>query len=114
MNKLLQLQIKEDKKKKDCKGGIFFRGYSNFYKDSNDNLVKRQELRLLKRKSCKGNCCDWIYDLLDEDVSLGNTPIMPEIENGKLYSIRLTNETFDYETGHCDGFDVEIFEVKEK
>lgn len=52
--------------------------------------------------------------MLDEDVSLGNTPIMPEIENGKLYSIRLTNETFDYETGHCDGFDVEIFEVKEK
>jgi len=36
---------------------------------------------------------------------------MPEIENGKLYEIRMANESRDWETGYIDEYYLEIVEV---
>lgn len=105
-----------------CKG-LFFRGYSSiYYKDG--EIAKREGFRLLKRKSCKGgdnckswdgkdtstyNCDCWFLEQIDE--LLPDDVIMPGIEDGYLYSIRVINETYDFESGYCDGFEVEFYKV---
>lgn len=109
-----------------CKG-LFFRGYSTMF--FHDNRIERKEgLRLLKKKSCKGGelcnsykddhfqsyrCDHWFLDEMSESIAC-ECLIMPEIEDGKLYSVRITNMTHDFESGYCDDFDVEFFKVKEK
>ncbi len=93
----------------ECKG-IIFRGHVSQYFDGN-KLVLKQELRILKRKSCPG--CEKCGFLLDE-INEGTHIIFPdEIKNGKLYSCKVTNMSRDYETGYVDGWDILIYEVKE-
>ena len=38
--------------------------------------------------------------------------IVPEIKDGALYRIRVINETYDFESGHCDGYDFEFYKVE--
>lgn len=106
--------------------GLFFRGYSNTFW-SCDKYETKRGMRLLKRKSCKGfEKCD-SYDEKTEDMRcdhwfLGDMPdmidieavIMPEeVEDGALYSLRMTNVETDWETGHCDHWDYEFFKVED-
>ena len=92
-----------------CKG-LIFRGHRTmFVKDGRIEL--KQGVRLLKRKSCKGcDKCEWWWDSLNEDVENEHI-IFPEIEHGALYSIRVVNESRDFETGYVDDYDTEIYKL---
>lgn len=108
-----------------CKG-LFFRGYSSIYYDNDGKIERKEGLRLLKRKSCNAfeDCgsytgdvskmrCDWwmLDEMTDQlDCDCVN---FPEIEDRALYSLRIVNETYDWESGHCDGYDLEFYKVEE-
>ena len=105
--------------------GLLFRGFSSTY--YHDGTIGRKEgIRLLKRQSCKGGddckswdgedfstyCCDtWFLEEMNEMLPDG--VIIPDIEDGALYRIRVVNETYDFESGYCDGFDFEFYKVEE-
>jgi hypothetical protein len=96
-----------------CKG-ITFRGYRNLFFASG-RLELQQGVRLLKSKSCSGDCgskcCDhWMLDDINESLACG-TVILPEIEHGALYSIKMSNVETDWETGCTDAFDLEIYKL---
>lgn len=107
-----------------CKG-LFFRGYSSTYYDNDGKIERKEGLRLLKRKSCnafegcnsfdddisKIRCDWWMLDEMRESLDY-DCVIFPEIENKVLYSLRITNETYDFESGHCDGYDLEFYKVE--
>ena len=106
--------------------GLLFRGYSSTYcKDG--EVGKREGFRLLKRKSCKGgddckswdgedfatySCDHWFLEEMGEMLPEG--VVIPEIENYALYRIRVINEIYDFESGHCDGYDFEFYKVEEE
>ena len=37
---------------------------------------------------------------------------MPSIEDGKLYTVQITNQSRDWETGYIDDYDTEIVLLK--
>jgi hypothetical protein len=93
-----------------CKG-LLFRGRVNNY-CQNTKIVWRQELHLLKRRSCSGcDKCWWIFDELHEQQM--NGVILPQngIEDGMLYRIRTTNHSRDWETGIIDDYDLIVEKV---
>jgi hypothetical protein len=100
-----------------CKG-LFFRGYRSMFMSGggmvshSEKIELKQGIRFLKGKSCAG-CpqCGWWWDSLAEDISDENI-IFPEIKHGAIYSIRVINESTDYETGYIDDYDTEIFKVE--
>lgn len=103
--------LKTEEKPPPCKG-LVFRGYvNNFF--SGGKIEMSQGLRLLKRKSCPGcmQCGSMLDDLhefmCDEGI------IMPDIEPGKLYGVRVTNLSRDYESGYVDSWDVEAYKLEE-
>ena len=105
-------EVSKEPTEEPCKG-VFFRGYSSLFYDGN-KIEQRQGVRLLKGKSCTGcSQCLWVYDNLSEEVSC-ETLIMPKIEHGELYSVRIINESTDWETGIVDSWETEIYKVKPK
>jgi hypothetical protein len=97
--------------KSDCKG-LYFRGYRNFYQ-KRGNVHLRQGVKFLKRMSCTGcSKCGWYHDTINEQMDCDGV-LMPEIEDGKLYSVMITNESTDWESGCIDSYDFEFFEVEE-
>ncbi len=106
--------------------GLLFKGYSSEYCKGTE-IGRREGLRLLKRKSCKGypdcksydgedisthRCDHWFLEEMG-DMLYCECVIMPPIENEELYKVRVVNETFDWESGHCDGYDFEFYKVYE-
>ncbi len=91
-----------------CKG-LFFRGYANFFFDGR-TAQRKEGVRLLKKMSCSG-CpqCGWFY----EDYCNGTEIILPRIEHGALYTLKVTNVKRDWETGFIDGYDVEFVKIDE-
>lgn len=69
---------------------------------SNGRIVERTEFRLLKRKSI-GVLIDLIIDE-EYDISSIN---LSSYEPG-LYELRTCNETYDIESGYCDGYDLKL------
>ena len=99
-NKYLQSEVKPE-----CKG-LVFRGYNSSFIKGN-HIGNRQGIKLLKRKSCSGCVsCDSALEYLAEDM--GNNRILPEIEHGKLYSLRWVDDGTDWETGYKESH-VEIY-----
>lgn len=105
-----------------CKG-LVFKGYSNiFYDPKTQRIEKKEGIKLLKKRSCnweecdkEDNVCDWL--LLEEmqDAIENESLIFPEkIKDGSLYGIKITNIQTDWETGCDDGYDIEIYEIKEE
>lgn len=96
---------------KECKG-LFFRGYLQEYWTGEKYEIK-QGFKLLKRKSCPG-CfqCRCTKDEIRELIGSGSI-ITPDIKDGALYSIRITNRHTDWESGIIDDWDLEFFEVKD-
>ena len=108
-----------------CKG-LFFRGYKNtFWSDG--RYETKQGFRLLKRKSCKGweecdsydgedsktmRCDHWLLDDMRDMIDIDGV-IMPEVEDGALYTLRMTNVETDWESGIVDGWDYEFYKVEE-
>lgn len=98
-----------------CKG-IVFRGYTNRYYDGY-KIVFKQELRILRRKSCPG--CEqygWIYEALAEMESSGLVFYLAGKErlfkNRALYSVRPIGFCHDPETGLIDDYALEFYEVR--
>jgi hypothetical protein len=88
--------------------GLVFKGYKSLFKVKN-RVELRQGIRLLKRQSCPGcSNCMWLMDDINESIACGNV-IFPEIENEKLYSVRMVNISRDWESGFVDDYDLEIY-----
>lgn len=106
------LPLREASMVDECRG-LWFRGYSNiFYSDG--RFEKKQGIRLLKRRSCKG-CykCHLLLHNAREMMSYGNLIFPDEIKDGGLYTIQVTNIHKDWESGYVDDWDIEIVEVNE-
>ena len=95
-----------------CKG-LFFRGYRSTFVN-NDHIGERQGARFLKRLSCPG--CDQCGYLMDDAVEANScgSLIIPKIENGALYQLKITNISKDWETGYADSWDTELVKVDAK
>lgn len=94
-----------------CKG-LFFRGVVNQYFDGK-KLVFKEELRLLKKKSCSG--CIQCDSMLDDMHEFQNMVVVEdEIENGALYTANVGNISRDWETGYVDDWNIIITKVKEE
>lgn len=99
----------QEPEKEPCKG-LFYRGFSSMFFDGK-KIERREGIRLLKGRSCSGcSECVWMQDNLSEEISCGNI-IMPDIDHGALYSVRIINESTDWETGIVDSWETEIFKV---
>jgi len=92
-----------------CKG-LCFRGYTNTHWFG-DKFRVTNELRLLKKRSCPG-CAQCSY--LTEELQSNVIVLTPEIEHGKLYELRVTNVSRDYESGIVDDWNVEFCKVREE
>jgi hypothetical protein len=104
-------RIEKKKEVEVCKG-LVFRGYTSTWTSYVQGKIEtKQGVRLLKKKSCPGcNQCSWLLDAVD-DIIYSDGLIMPTIEHGALYSIIVVNESRDFESGICDGFDLEIIKI---
>jgi len=107
---------KIDKNIKECKGLVFKGYHSTFYDNLTKKIEHREGIRLLKRRSCPG--CEKCFFFLDDmnDMILIDGLNFPEdgIENGKLYTIIVTNVGRDWESGLVDEWDFSIIEIKDK
>lgn len=114
MNNILPLfSLDKESEIEGCKGVIYRASVSNYYKDG--NIGFNTKLRKLKRKSCKGcGNCGWLEDDLQEFLyNEGGLIGVDKLEQGKLYTVIVVNESRDYESGHVDDYDLEFKEVKE-
>ena len=99
----------------ECKG-LVFRGHrSEYFNPKAGKVEKKQNISLLKRKSCKG--CDKCSPILDQLNDMVDTEglVWPEedIEDFALYSIRVTNISKDFMSGIVDDYDFEIYKLNE-
>ena len=97
-----------------CKG-LIFRGYnSQFFDYKNKRIEKKEGLKLLKRKSCKGcSYCGFYFDDMYDMLEMDGIIFPEKIENNKLYGIKIVNEQTDWETGIVDQWDYEFYLLKE-
>jgi hypothetical protein len=95
----------------ECKG-LFFKYIVNDY-HSDFSLIKKQTLRFLKRKSCKG-CpfCDFIKNDMGE--SFGYFYFPKSGKHGDVYRIVNITDNTDFETGHVDEWHYEFVKVDEE
>lgn len=103
----------ETEEPKECKG-LYFRGIVNDYM-TEDRIVFKTELRLLKKKSCPGcSSCDHLMESLRDCWDVAEI-IQPKggIQQGEVYTIKICNEHRDYESGYIDDWDYAIIPVKE-
>lgn len=77
---------------------------------SGGHIGYHQGIKLLKRKSCTCEKCNSMLDVVHDAIS-DKYLIIPEIEHGELYSVRICNESIDWESGICDSYDVEVFKL---
>lgn len=99
----------------ECKG-LIFKGIINEFITTNKKetkIVLSSGIKLLKRKSCSGCIqCGIFYELLSDGTFFDHLIITNPIEKDRLYTLKLTNLSTDYETGITDDFDVELIEVE--
>lgn len=106
----LEFETIERPELESCKG-LIFRGYSCVF-EMNGKIERKEGIRLLKRESCPGcKDCGYLMDEIREAVC-SHTLILPDIEHGALYSVRLINLSKDWETGIVDSYDIEIYKLK--
>ncbi len=119
MNFLLKDVAKNDTNQGDSQKpctGLVFRFSTSLCVTQHNGLLQRQELRLLKRKSCPG-CeeCGWIMDCIKEDIYLDggkDSSMFSKMEHGKLYIPHFTWHK-DWETGIEDDYDLDFVEYTE-
>lgn len=81
-----------------CKGH-FYRGITNGYATL-DGIRSKQELKLLKRKSCKGcSRCGWLDEHFENEEP-GYAAQMPEVIHGNLYKLTVTSGGDGYHEEH--------------
>ncbi len=97
-----------------CKG-LFFRGSVTRCVTSHNGILERKELRLLKRKSCKGcSKCGWIMEYFHEsDVCEDvDEDLLANVKHGKIYTPDI-HDWRDWETGHIEIDHIDFVEVVE-
>jgi hypothetical protein len=108
----MELIIADEEPKPDvieCKG-LFFRGYRNVYHQGTE-LHMKQGFKLLKRMSCTGCEKCGFFDDMGEMIE-GDCVIYPDsIKHGGLYTLKVSNIGYDWESGHADSWDFEYVEV---
>ena len=98
--------------KDSCKG-LIYRGRVSVFRTKKGIAVKK-EVTLLKKKSCPGcSSCygleDQVAEFMDGEYDFG----INEIEDGKLYALRVTDAHTDWESGMVDEWDLTFVEVPE-
>ena len=104
------LNVLVDKVDENCTGLIFKARVNHFLNKRGDyNFNIKMELQT--RKSCKCNKCFMLLYSYNEYCSFSN-PLLPiNIKNNNLYSLKIVNESRDYETGIIDDYDFTFFEI---
>lgn len=102
-------------KSKPCKG-LVFRCELTSWVGGKGDVNFRERYHLVKSKSCPG--CDQCGPIEEDlrEFTVNNTAY-PDIlhggEHGKLYTVRATNMSHDWETGILDDWDLEFVEYEE-
>ena len=97
--------------KKVCKGKVY-KYISGMFIGRTGNVIYKQELRPMKKKSCKGcEQCDWISDALSEDLLSDKFPIIDDLKIGELYKLVVVNAFADWETGYIEDFDFAFVKI---
>jgi len=97
--------------KNECKGLFFMYIVDGYHSDG--SLTKKQTLRFLKRKSCKGcTFCDFIKNDMGESFNYFYFP--KNGKNGDVYRIANITDNTDFETGYIDEWHYEFVKVYDK
>jgi hypothetical protein len=95
-----------------CKGKVYRCRVESFL-DSQDNIVVRKSLRLLKRESCPDcETCGWINEFIAEDIDQ-ETDYIGNLENGKKYRVEGHWYPGPYEYPDEGDLEIEFVEIKE-
>ncbi len=95
-----------------CKG-LIYRCYMDSYYTKERCLIK-QDLRLLKRKSCKKECCDQCDAIIDylNDIGTGELENLT-LERGKMYKIGLRDTSSDTDWGYEYDCELEVSDYED-
>ena len=97
----------------ECKGKIYRASLTSFMGEKGD-IVDKVVFRPLKRKSCPGcNQCWYLLDDAHEAIACDTFIFPKNPAHGKLYKLKITNISHDYETGSADGWDTTLEPVEE-
>lgn len=97
-----------------CKGKVYRCRIESFL-DSQDNIVVRKSLRLLKKDSCP-NCetCGWIEEFIAEDIyNDQETDYIGNLANGKKYRVEGHWSPGPFEYPDEGDLEIEFVEVNE-
>lgn len=95
-----------------CNGRIY-RAAVNTFLNSRGDIVYKELFRFMKRMSCKGcEQCGYLSDDLHEELACQTFKTPADVEHGALYRLATTNIGYDYETGICDSWDIELIKIK--
>lgn len=103
------------KEKKQCKG-LNFRCKSSVFISSHNSIEQRLSLTLLKRKSCNPDHCEKCsneMDILREDLEYNSDDKFVNLEDGKMYKLKITINPGTYEYPNDVDVEVNFEEVKE-
>ncbi len=107
-------RVVRDTDPSECKG-LVFRARIRSYVQRNKEIVYKEELRFLKRKSCTGcAACDCFWDDLDDWISTYDFPnCVNGFIDGELYKLVYGKEQRDWETGVGEGCDIDLVKFNE-
>ncbi len=92
--------------------GLVFRACVSEFLDKRNSYVKTVRFTPLIRSSCRCLKCSSLFDVYIDTIREGLFPIIPdEVVDQALYSLRLINESRDFETGYVDDYDLEFFNL---
>lgn len=90
-----------------CTGLVFKACESIYFNRASGKLERKQSFRVLKKKSCKCSRCE---SILDDFTDSTENVVFPDIfMSGGLYSVRVINESRDFDSGIIDDWDYELF-----
>lgn len=93
--------------------GLVFKGRTNTFLSSRGEYVYQERMLPLKRKSCRCGHCGYILDSLSDFIESGDAiPLAKPISDGTLYTLNITHESRDFESGIVDDFELEFSEIE--
>lgn len=110
---LKAIEITDEVANPECRGVIFKARVSTYNTKRGIGFTIR--LDRMNKLSCPGcEQCGWVDETLEDWISYTGEPPLNflEVENGKLYTIGICNESRDYETGVINDFDLEVVKVE--
>lgn len=94
----------------DCKG-LIYRCKVNHFKNSKGHVIFSSRFIPMKKLSCPGcHKCGALIESLDECIANDTLPITTTEKNNQLYSLEMSDISYDWETGYIDDWDLEFKE----